>query len=154
MEFKRVSFYSNHWLRYGRSQKYFFFTFSGSLSSEKLFFKIFFSEKLVFQNSSPIFKINDSQHHPKSKNFEHFLNLCLNYSKTTRSFEILKTQSNPACGDKQIVCFFLVFVSPFPDLEKKSGVHIRPTSLANFLLKAKMMMLALFVFFMKTTYQS
>ena len=30
-----------------------------------------------------------------------------NNSKTTRNFEILKTQLNPACGDEQIV--FLVF---------------------------------------------
>ena len=57
---------------------------------------------------------------PKSKNFEIFPTSNPNNFKTKKSFEILKTPLNPACGDEQIG-FFSFFLSPFPDLEKNGG---------------------------------
>jgi hypothetical protein len=55
---------------------------------------------------------------PRSKNFENFPTSNSNNSITTRSFEILKTQLNPACKDEQIGNFSF-FLIPFPDLDKR-----------------------------------
>ena len=76
--------------------------------------------KISFSKLVPSFLKSDVKHPPKSKNFEIFPTSNSNNSKTKRSFEILKTPLNPACGDEQIV-FFSFFLSPFPDLEKTVG---------------------------------
>ena len=55
---------------------------------------------------------------PRSKNFENFPTSNSNNSITTRSFEILKTQLNPAYKDEQIGNFSF-FLIPFPDLDKR-----------------------------------
>jgi hypothetical protein len=70
----------------------------------------------------------------KLKNFEIFPTSNSNNSKTKKSFEILKTPLNPACGDEHIG-FFSFFLGPFPDLEKTVGsvnpVHFSRELLVN-----------------------
>ena len=90
--------------------------------------------KISFSKLAPSFLKSDVKHPPKSKNFEIFPTSNSNNSKTKKSFEILKTPLNPACGDEQIV-FFSFFLSPFPDLEKTVGsvnpVHFSRELLVN-----------------------
>jgi hypothetical protein len=76
--------------------------------------------KISFSKLVPSFLKSDVKHPPKSKNFEIFPTSNSNNSKTKKSFEILKTPLNPACGDEHIG-FFSFFLGPFPDLEKTVG---------------------------------
>jgi len=78
------------------------------------------SWKISFSKLVPSFLKSDVKHYPKSKNFENFSTSNSNNSKTIRSFKILRTQLNSACGDEQIGCFSF-FLSPFPDLVTKGG---------------------------------
>ena len=82
------------------------------------------SWKISFSKLVPSFLKSDVKHYPKSKNFENFSTSNSNNSKTIRSFKILRTQLNSACGDEQIGCFSF-FLSPFPDLEK-NGESVNP----------------------------
>ena len=76
--------------------------------------------KISFSILVPSFFLSDVKHPPKSKNFEIFPTSNSNNSKTKKSFEILKTPLNPACGDEHIG-FFSFFLGSFPDLEKTVG---------------------------------
>ena len=76
--------------------------------------------KISFSKLAPSFLKSDVKHPPKSKNFEIFPTSNSNNSKTKKSFEILKTPLNPACGDEHIG-FFSFFLGSFPDLEKTVG---------------------------------
>ncbi len=90
--------------------------------------------KISFSKLVPSFLKSDVKHPPKSKNFEIFPTSNSNNSKTKKSFEILKTPLNPACGDEHIG-FFSFFLGPFPDLEKTVGslnpVHFSRELLVN-----------------------
>ena len=91
--------------------------------------------KISFSKLIPSFLKSDVKHPPKSKNFEIFPTSNSNNSKTKKSFEILKTPLNPACGDEHIG-FFSFFLGPFPDLEKTVG-SLNPVHFSRELLVKK-----------------